>query len=228
AQVMQTRRYVDHQRLEHIGVGQRLVQGLLEINRLDLVEVLQDEVLVLEQLTQLDGKALGIEQVTDAQAASCHLVFVGRSDTTPGSTDLALGTCRFARLVQRHVIRQDQRTGRADPQTLADRHALFFQLGDLAHQRIGCDHHAVADQALDVFTQDSGRNQVQYGLFTVNNQRVTSVVAALKTNHGSGLVSQQIDDLALALITPLGAQDHDILTHKPMPSSAKQTGHNNR
>ena len=46
---------------------------------------------------------------------------------------------------------------------------------------------------------------MQHGFFAIDNQRMTRVVTALKANHGSRLVSQQIDDLALALITPLGA-----------------------
>jgi hypothetical protein len=42
---------------------------------------------------------------------------------------------------------------------------------------------------------------------------MTGIVAALKPHHGIGLVRQQVDNLALALITPLGAQDHYIFTH---------------
>ena len=55
---------------------------------------------------------------------------------------------------------------------------------------------------------------MQDGLLTVDHQGVASVVTALITHDCSGLLGEQVDDLALALITPLGAQDDDILTHK--------------
>jgi hypothetical protein len=38
-------------------------------------------------------------------------------------------------------------------------------------------------------------------------------VAALEPHDRIGAVSQQIDNLALALITPLGAQDDYVLAH---------------
>ncbi|MCY1541869.1 hypothetical protein D9M68_775780 [compost metagenome] len=115
------------------------------------------------------------------------------------------------------MVRQDQGAGRADAQALAHRYALLFQLGDFAQQRIGRDHHAVADQALDVLAQDAGRDQVQHGLLAIDHQGVTGVVAALIAHDGGSLVGQQIDDLAFTLITPLGAQDYDILTHNTCP-----------
>jgi len=42
---------------------------------------------------------------------------------------------------------------------------------------------------------------------------VAGVVTALETHHGGGALGQQIDNLALALIAPLGADDYDILSH---------------
>jgi hypothetical protein len=54
---------------------------------------------------------------------------------------------------------------------------------------------------------------MQYRFLTLNDQRVAGVMPALKTHYRAGLISQQIDDLALAFITPLGAQDYYIFTH---------------
>lgn len=115
------------------------------------------------------------------------------------------------------MIGQDQRTGRTDAQALAHRHALLFQLGDFAQQRIRRQHHAIADQALHAFAQDARWNQVQDGFLAIDHQGVASVVTTLVANYGSRLLGEQVDDLALALITPLGAQDYDILTHNTCP-----------
>ncbi len=212
---------VEHHRLELLGVGHALVQGLLEVDGRLFVVVHQLEVVVVQQLTQLGGKTLTVEQVANAQATACNLVFVGWADTTAGGADLGFATGLLAGLVQGHVVRQDQRSSRADAQALAHRYALLFQLGDFTHQGIRSNDHAVADQALYAFTQDAGRNQVQNGFFTVDHQGVARIVATLVAHYGGSMFGQQINDLAFALITPLGAQDDDILTHYIGPHSRK-------
>jgi len=89
----------------------------------------------------------------------------------------------------------------------------LFQLADFFKQGIGGDHYAVANQALHAFTQNAGRDKVQDGFFAINHQSMTGIVAALVTHHGGGLFGQQVNDFALAFITPLGAQHDDISSH---------------
>ena len=54
---------------------------------------------------------------------------------------------------------------------------------------------------------------MQYRFLTLNDQRMSGVMPALEAHYCSGLIGQQIDNLALAFITPLGAQDYYIFTH---------------
>ena len=65
--------------------------------------------------------------------------------------------------------------------------------------------------------QYPGWNQVQNSLLAADDQRVTSVMTALKTDDGLGLPGQQIDNLSLALVTPLGTDDDDTLAHRDCP-----------
>src|SRR5690554_2603003 len=213
AQLVQTGSHVDYQGLQPVGKGQRLFQGLLEVDRLDLVIVLQHEVVVIQYLAELGGKALAMEQVTDAQAAAGYLVLVGRTDTTTGGADLGFAAGVLAGLIQRHVVGQDQRTGGAEAQAVAYRHATGFQPAHFLDQRFREQHHTVADVANDIFAQDPRGDQVQHCLFAIDHQGVAGLVTALIAHDGGYLIGQQIDDLALALITPLGAQDDNILTH---------------
>jgi hypothetical protein len=55
---------------------------------------------------------------------------------------------------------------------------------------------------------------------------MTGIVATLETGHRSTAIGQEIDNLALALITPLGANDDDaaprghsriLLIQRPLP-----------
>src|SRR5690606_40901263 len=56
-------------------------------------------------------------------------------------------------------------------------------------------------------------DQVQGGLDAIDHQRVAGVVAALEAGHGGHQVGEQIDDLALAFVTPLGAQHNYVFSH---------------
>ena len=48
-------------------------------------------------------------------------------------------------------------------------------------------------------------------------QRMPSVVPALETNNRIGSIRQQIDDLTLPFVTPLGAKDNYILPQEFTP-----------
>ena len=105
------------------------------------------------------------------------------------------------------MVRHDQRGGRGDLQARTHFHAGRFQFVDFLDQRGRRQHHAVADQAQRVGAQDAGRDQVQDGLLAPDDQRVAGIVAALETDDGTDFLGEQIDDLALAFIAPLGAEN---------------------
>src|SRR5258708_9473342 len=51
---------------------------------------------------------------------------------------------------------------------------------------------------------------MQHRLLGSDHQRVAGVVAALEAHHALRAVGQPVDDLALALVAPLGADDDDV------------------
>jgi hypothetical protein len=60
--------------------------------------------------------------------------------------------------------------------------------------------------------QYPGWDQVADGFFAFDHQSVPGIIAALKSNDQIRLGSQEINDLAFALITPLSA-DYDHICH---------------
>jgi hypothetical protein len=42
---------------------------------------------------------------------------------------------------------------------------------------------------------------------------MTGVMTTLKTGHTGHLISEQVNDLALAFVTPLGAENYNVLSH---------------
>ncbi len=51
------------------------------------------------------------------------------------------------------------------------------------------------------------------GFLTVDNQSMARVMATLIAHNIFSPFSQQVNDLALTFVTPLGAQYDDVLTH---------------
>ena len=213
----QQARHVRHHGLDALRNQQDIIQGFLEIHGFGLEVILQHEVVVIENFAQLGRQALAVEQVLDADAAARHLVFVGGTDAAPGGADLAGTLGGFARLVQGDVMRHDDRAGFGNLQAVAHRHAGLLQHVHFFHQRPGRHHHAVADVAFHLVAQDAGRNQVQHRFGAIDHQRVAGVVAALKAHHALGMIGEPVDDLALAFISPLGADYYYVFCHVIQP-----------
>src|SRR5262245_28401898 len=74
------------------------------------------------------------------------------------------------------------------------------------------DDHAVSDHAYLIRMQYSRGYQMQHVLLTVDDHRVTGVVSSLIAGYHIEVCRQQIDDLALAFITPLSTY-HDEISH---------------
>src|SRR5207302_10111415 len=70
------------------------------------------------------------------------------------------------------------------------------------------DHHAVADHAALSRIEDPRGDQVELPLLLAAHDRVAGVVASLEAHDRVAVFGEQIGDLALPLIAPLGADYH--------------------
>ena len=155
-----------------------------------------------------------IAQIAGAYRAAGDFVFVGGADAAAGGADFALTFAGFARLVERDVVGQNQRTGGGDFQAAGHVfHARSAQFVDFAQQRFGGNHHARADIAMQVFMQDAAGNQAQHGFFAVHHQRVPGIVAALEAHHTGAFFGQPVYDFAFAFVAPLRADYYNIFCH---------------
>ena len=195
------------------GERQRVVERLREWHRVALEILRQHEIVELEQRLELRGEAIGVEEVLQADRAPRDLVLVGGADAAAGRPDLRVAHRAFARLVERDVVRKDQRARRRDLEARTHGDAGALELADLLQQRRRREHDAVADVDGDAGPQDAGRNEAQHGLPAADDERVAGVVPALEAHDAVGVLGQPVDDLALAFIAPLGADDNDVLAH---------------
>jgi hypothetical protein len=174
--------------------------------------------LMLEQRAQ-PRRAL---QVGHAHAATGDLGFVRRADAALGGAERRLAG--FAQPIDLAMQRQDHvRVGGDDEVTLVGEQAALLQRAQLLEQRLGIDHHAVAeDAALAAAAQDARRDEPRHQLLPVDDERVARVGATAEAHHHVGELGVQVDDLALAFVAPLGADNHYVghAAGKSTPSSA--------
>ena len=86
--------------------------------------------------------------------------------------------------------------------------AMATEGADLLDQCVGVDDHALAQHASNAWPQNARRNQVRDVLFPVHDDGVAGVGAATPTRHHMGVFREQVDDLALAFIAPLSANNY--------------------
>ena len=85
--------------------------------------------------------------------------------------------------------------------------AAALQAGDLVGDDLRIDDHAVADHAELVGVEDPRRDQVELVDLVAADDRVAGVVAALIADHDVGPLGEQVGDLSLPLVAPLGADN---------------------
>ena len=156
------------------------------------------------------GQRLGVGQVADPHAAPRDLVFVRRADASRRGADLALAAARLAEQVELPVIRQDQVGLVADQEPVADDDPGLRDFIDLGEERLRVDDNAVADDAGDALVEHAGRQQPQHELAAVGVHGMPGVVPALVAGHDREMRREQVDDLALAFIPPLRAENSDV------------------
>ena len=83
------------------------------------------------------------------------------------------------------------------------------QVVQLVGQDLRVDHDPVADHAQLAGVQDARRHQVQLPGLAVADDRVAGVVAALEAHDRVRALREQVGDLALSFVAPLGPDDHD-------------------
>ena len=194
-------------RLEPVPHPQVLLGHRMEVEPRVARPRAQHLLLRLERGGDLLAQDLRVEHVLDADPEPRRLVGVAGADAALRRPDLELAELRLAGGVEEHVVGHDQVRVRGDPQR-ADVDPAAAEPVELLDQHVRVDDDAVADRAGEPRMEDPRRDQVELELLAVADDRVAGVVAALKADHERCPLGEQVDDLALSLVAPLGPDDH--------------------
>ena len=193
--------------LEPVAVGGVLLDHRVQVERGVLVVRAQGEPLGLERGDDLLAQDLGVEQVLHADAQARRLVGVAGADAAARGADLEISQLLLAGHVEQQVVGHDQVGVGGDAQVPVSmprrRRAV-----ELVRENARVDDHAVADHAQRVAVQDPARDQMELERLAVADDRVAGVVAALEADHRVRPLGEQVGDLSLSLVAPLGADDH--------------------
>ncbi len=112
-----------------------------------------------QQAIDLAFQGIEIGQISYADSAAAHLVFIGRTDTATCGADLAGAGRGFTGDIKLGVDRQDQAGIVGDNQQFrSDFEAKRFNASDFIEQRPRINDHAIADNA-ELALNDAGRQQ---------------------------------------------------------------------
>src|SRR5712692_3200249 len=134
------------------------------------------------------------------------VVGVGRPNASPGGAQPVIAALALLELVQDGVPGHDHVRPVRDDQVV-DADTAGLHLVHLLEQHARVEHHPVADDAGGALIQDPRWDQVEAKLLAATDHGMAGVVPALRADNHAGALGQEVDDLALALIPPLPADE---------------------
>ena len=195
-------------RLQPVPVGAVLLGHRVQVERRVLLVGAQRQPLRLQRRHDLLAQDLLVEQVLDPDPEPRCLVGVAGAYPAPGGADRELAQLRLAGGVEQHVVGHDQVRVGGDPQP-ADVDPPAPQLVELLPQHPRVEHDAVTDRADLVRVEDPRGDQVELERLAVTDDRVAGVVAALEPHDHLRPLGEQVGDLPLSFVAPLGADYYE-------------------
>ena len=203
-------RRVGDVRREPARVSQIFVQDLLHRERLGVVDLAQQAILLGDVQLELLAEEPLVQEVGHADADARGLVHVRGPDASAGGPDAALAELRLGGEVERRVVGHDQVGVLRDEEVAVEGHPATHERLHLLDERARVHDHAAADHAATARVQDARRDRVQDVFLAADDDRMAGVVAARVARDDIHVRRQEVDDLALALVPPLRSDDHDV------------------
>ena len=151
-----------------------------------------------------------VHEVTHADADAVHLVAVAGANAAACRADGSLARLLLLRLVERGVVREHHVGVIRDKEAAFGVDSLRVEVGNLGERLDGVEHDTVTDDANLVLVHDARGYQVEHELLVAHLDGVARVRAALETHDDIRIERQEINNLRLTFIAPLGADNNTI------------------
>ena len=154
------------------------------------------------------GLEVGQKNVTDAKAIPAGLVHVGRTYAAQSRPNFVLALLLFVGGIQQTVGRQNQVRLARDEQPRVHIHPMVLDLHNLTLQSNRVNDHAIANQVLLAFVENTARNGVQYVLSPIKFQGMTGIGAALKAGYDVVLRGEHVHNFPFPFVPPLESEQY--------------------
>ena len=163
-------------------------------------------IMMRKKALDLDRERRRVGKVDHTDGAAAGLVFIGRPDAALCRADLHARIGAFAHLVEFAMDGQDQDCIFRDLEVLRrDLHALGRDLVHFLGEGPGIEHDAIPQNGELAGPHDARWQQRELVGDAIDDERMACIVTTLEAHHDVGSLRQPVHDLALALVSPLGA-----------------------
>ena len=205
--LVEKERALDDVGTQALGIGQVGLADLCCAVAGKLVDLLEDGIGVGQGCLELLAKDLLVEHVLHAQAGAVHLVHIGGTDSTLCGADEILAEPLLVRSVEVLVVgHNDVGVARDLERIAAD--TLLAEGVDLREKQLGIHDAAVADDGVGSLVHDSRGDLVQSKLMIIGDDGMARICPACVAAHYVETTGYEVGDLALALVTPLRADQY--------------------
>ena len=200
---------IRHERRNLLGGARVLLVHGLGIERLGAEQRVRDGVLLVAGVLDMRAQQRRVQQVDDAQAAAMHLVFIRGADAAAGGADLRASRRVLCCELDHAVVGKNDLRAVGDEKLPVDsgRPASFSFFTSLRNA-IGSSTTPLPITPLHSGRRHAAGNQLQDELLALDDDGVPGVVAAGIARDDGELLREHVDDLAFALIAPLGTQNN--------------------
>lgn len=183
-------------------------EDVIEVDRVDVVELGEELILLGQVALQLDLEGILFEQVTHPNPDPGDLVHVGWTDPVLGGADLVITLGGLLALVEQDVVWEGHVRPAGDPQA-GNIDPIVLQIVEFLQQGRWVDDHPVTDDGQLVLPEDPGRHQPQGELLSIEGDGVTGVVPTLGTDNDVRVLAEVIGHLPLSFIAPLTTNNYN-------------------
>ena len=146
---------------------------------------------------------IGCLRIAHTQTVAGNLVGIGRANALQRRANLGVAFGLLVGGIHHAMARQYKVSFLRNKQVLRGIDPLLGQRLDLLTENARLDKHTVANQVNLLAVENTRRDNMQHMFRAVEFERVARIGATLETRHHIIVGSEHIDNLSLALVTPL-------------------------
>ena len=180
--VQQKSRVANKRRKLFGGIG-IFAKHFIRIQRIGIKQRMRDHVLFAARVFDVRAQKYAVEQVSNAQTAAPHFVFIRWTDAARRGSDFHSTGSVFRSKLHHAMVRQNNLRPVRDEKIAIDFHTRGAERRDLLKKGQRIDYDSIADDARALRPQNAPGHKLQNKFFSIDDDRVPGIVATGIASH---------------------------------------------